>query len=149
VAIRNALRIDPDCLRAGEAGSELELVIPYTEPETTAAALERAAVLTSGLNANVLLVAVHTLPFPAPYVCPSLVHAHLVEQLMDLASHCALAVQPQVVLSRDRMEGFRFAIKAGSTVLLASRRRLWKTQEEKLAAALAEAGYIVALVHIA
>jgi hypothetical protein len=149
VAIRNALHIDTDRLSAGEDGGELELVVPYTEPEITAAALERAAVLTSGLNARVLLVAVHTLPYPSPFVCPALVHAHLVEQLMELASHCALIVQPQVVLARDRMEGFRYAVKAGSTVLLASHRRVWRTQEEKLARALAEAGYVVALVRIA
>jgi hypothetical protein len=149
VEIRGEFRIDPGCLTTGEAGSELELVVPYTGPETTAAALERAAVLTAGLNARVLLLAVHTLPYPVPFVCPSLVHAHLVEQLMDLASRCALAVQPQVVLSRDRMEGFRYALKPGSTVLVAAPRRLWRTQEEKLARALADDGHKVALMHIA
>jgi hypothetical protein len=153
VEIRGEFRIDPGCLTAGESGGELELVVPYTGPETTAAALERAAVLTAGLDARVLLVAVHTLPYPVPFVCPSLVHAHLVEQLLDLASHCALPVQPQVILARDRMEGFRYALKAGSTVLVATHRHawnthLWHTQEEKLARALAEAGHKVALMHI-
>jgi hypothetical protein len=153
VEIRGEYRIDPGCLTAGDAGGELELVVPYTGPETTAAALERAAVLTAGLDARVLLVAVHTLPYPVPFVCPALVHAHLVEQLLELAGHCALAVQPQVILARDRMEGFRFALKAGSTVLLATRRhfwrtRVWQTQEEKLARALAVAGHKVALLHI-
>jgi hypothetical protein len=149
VEIRGEFSIDPGCLSAGEAGGELELVVPYTGPETTAAALDRAAVLTAGLNARVLLVAVHTMPYPVPFVCPSLVHAHLVEQLVELASQCALAVQPQVVLSRDRMEGFRYALKPGSTVLVACPRRLWRTQEEKLARALAQAGHKVALMHIA
>jgi hypothetical protein len=153
VEIRGEFRIDPGCLTAGEAGGELELVVPYTGPETTGAALERAAVLTAGLDARVLLVAVHTLPYPVPFVCPSLVHAHLVEQLLELASHCALPVQPQVILARDRMEGFRYALKPGSTVLLATRRHAWThlchTQEEKLARALAQAGHKVALMHIA
>ena len=90
VEIRGEFRIDPGCLSAGGAGSELELVVPYTGPDTTAAALERAAVLTAGLDARVLLVAVHTLPYPVPFVCPSLVHAHLVEQLLELASRCPL-----------------------------------------------------------
>jgi hypothetical protein len=154
VAIRGEFRIDPVCLTAREAGAELALVVPYTGPETTAVALERAAVLTAGLDARVLLVAVHTLPYPVPFVCPALVHAHLVEQLMELASHCALAVEPQVILARDRMEGFRYALKPGSTVLLASRRsplwqtRLFQTQEERLARALALAGHVVALMHI-
>ena len=151
--IRGEFRIDPGCLTAGEAGGELELVVPYTGPETTGAALERAPALTAGLNARVLLVAVHTLPYPVPFVCPSLVHAHLVEQLLELASHCALSVQPQVILARDRMEGFRYALKPGSTVLLATHRHfwlapVWHTQEEKLARSLAEAGHKVALMHI-
>jgi hypothetical protein len=149
VRIRGEYRIDPDCLNAGEKGSELEVVVPYTGFETTAAALERAGALTAGLDAKVLLLAVHTLPYPSPFVCPAMVHAHLVEQLMELASHCPLAVQPQVVLARDRMEGFRFALKSGSTVLVATRRGILRTQEEKLAHALAEDGHKVALLHIA
>ncbi|MEI9973926.1 MAG: hypothetical protein WDO73_18870 [Ignavibacteriota bacterium] len=46
------------------------------------------------------------------------------------------------------MEGFRYALKSGSTVLVATRRRLWRTQEEKLAHTLAQHGYQVTLVHI-
>jgi hypothetical protein len=95
------------------------------------------------------LIAVHTLPYPAPFVCPTLVHAHLVEQLLDLAGRSPLAVQPQVVLVRDRTEGFRYALKPGSTVLVGSRRRVWRTEEEKLARALAADGHKVALIHIA
>jgi hypothetical protein len=127
----------------------MEVVVPYTGPETTAAVLERAAAFTAGLNARILLIAVHTLPYPAPFVCPTLVHAHLVEQLLDLAGRSPLAVQPQVVLVRDRTEGFRYALKPGSTVLVGSRRRVWRTEEEKLARALAADGHKVALIHIA
>ena len=147
--IRGEFHIDPGTLTAGPGPGELEVVIPYTGPETTSAALARAAQLTSGLDAHVLLIAVHTLPYPVPFVCPSLVHAHLVEQLLELAGACALTVQPQVVLARDRMEGFKYAMHPGSTVLIASHRHFWRTQEEKLARALAEAGHKVALVHIA
>jgi hypothetical protein len=148
VETRGELRIDPGQLAGAEAGSELELVIPYTCPEMTAAALERAAVLTAGLDARILLVAVHTLPYPQPFVCPALVHAQLVEQLMELASRCPLIVQPQVVLTRDRMEGFRYALKPGSTVLVATHRHVWRTQEEKLARALAHDGHKVALLQV-
>jgi hypothetical protein len=149
VEIRGEFHIDPGALTADAGSGELEVVIPFTGPETTSAALARAAALTVGLDARVLLIAVHTLPYPVPFVCPSLVHAHLVEQLMELAAECTLTVQPQVVLARDRMEGFKYAMHPGSTVLLASQRHFWRTQEEKLARSLAEAGHKVALVHIA
>src|SRR5664280_3431732 len=70
-------QIDPGCLNVGAPGGELEVVVPYTGPETTAEALGRVATLTAGLNARVLLVAVHTLPYPLPFVCPTLVHAQV------------------------------------------------------------------------
>jgi len=149
VEVRGEFHVDPGCLEVDEGSSELEIVVPYTGPESTAAALARAEVLTVGFTARVQLIAVHTLPYPVPFVCPSLVHAHLVEQLLELATGCALIVQPQVVLARDRMDGFRYAIKPCSTVLVASRRHMWRTQEEKLARCLADAGHKVALVHIA
>src|ERR1035441_1492981 len=109
-------RIDPGCLESDGVGGELEVVIPYTEPSVTAEVLRRVPALTAGLNARVSLVAVHTLPYPLPFVCTALAHAHLVEQLTDLASCCELPVHPQVVLARDRMEGFRYALKPASTV---------------------------------
>jgi hypothetical protein len=96
-----------------------------------------------------MLIAVHALPYPLPFVCPTMVHAHLVEQLTELASNCPLPVHPQVVLARDLQEGFRYALKPASTVLVATRRHLWRTQEERLARSLAREGHKVVLVYIA
>jgi hypothetical protein len=142
------LRIDPGCLETNGVGGELEVVVPYTEPLVTAEVLRRIPALTAGLNARVSLIAVHTLPYPLPFVCPALVHAHLVEQLTDLAGGCDLPVHPQVVLARDRGEGFRYVLNPASTVLVGSRKHLWRTQEEKLARSLARDGHKVVLVHI-
>jgi hypothetical protein len=141
-------RIDPGHLDVDGVQGELEVVVPYTGPASTQAALERAQALTAGLNARVLLIAVHALPYPLPFVCPTMVHAHLVEQLVELASHCPLPVSPQVVLARDLQEGFRYALKPASTVLVATSRHFWRTQEEKLARSLARDGHRVALVYI-
>jgi len=147
--IISEFQIDPGRLDMGGASGELEVVVPYTGLSSTAAALERVPVLTAGLNARVLLIAVHALPYPLPFVCPTLVHAHLVEQLVDLASRCPLPVSPQVVLARDVQEGFRYALKPASTVLVATSRHFWRTEEEKLARSLAREGHKVALVYIA
>ena len=141
------LRIDPGSfLTSGSA--ELEIVVPYTEWSVTGAALQRATMLAAGLNVRIDLVAVHTIPYPAPARCPALVHARLVEQLIDLAGNCALPVNPQVVMARFWDEGFRYAMKPHSTVLIGTRRRLWRTQEEKLARMLAREGHEVVLLHI-
>jgi hypothetical protein len=142
------LRIDPGCLETDGSGGELEVVVPYTEPSVTAEILRRVPALAAGLNAQITLIAVHTLPYPLPFVCPALVHANLVEQLTDLASHCELPVHPQVVLARDRAEGFRYVLKSSSTVLIGSHKHLWRTQEEKLARFLAHDGHKVVLIHI-
>jgi hypothetical protein len=104
--------------------------------------------LTAGLNARLTLVAVHTVPYAEPYGCPAAVHAHLVEQLVDLASRCPLPVNPQVVLARGRTEGFAYVLKPESIVLLGARKHWWRTEEERLARSLARDGHKVVLLHV-
>ena len=128
--------------------AELEIVVPYTEWSLAAAVLRRAVALTVGLNVRIKLVAVHTSPYPETLGCPALVHARLVEQLVDLAGQCPVPVHPEVVLARYWDEGFRYAMKSGCIVLIGARRRPWRTHEEKLAKLLARHGHQVALVHI-
>jgi hypothetical protein len=147
--VRGALRIDPGSLDTNGVGEDLEIVVPYTERSLTQAVLERAAGLTAGLKAKVMLVAIHTIPYPADFECQSAVYGFLVKQLEDLASQSSLAVEPQVVLARSREEGFRHVLSDRSTVLLATRKHWWRTQEEVLARALVRDGYNVALLHIA
>ena len=110
--------------------------------------MRKAAVLTAGLQARIALVAVHAVPFPADLHCPASTQAFLVDQLTELASECPLPVNPQVVLARSREEGFRYALRPESTVLVGARRRLWRTSEERLARMLVSDGHKVALLHI-
>jgi metal-dependent amidase/aminoacylase/carboxypeptidase family protein len=145
---RGELQIDPGTLEADGSLGELELVVPYTEWSVTEAVMKRAAVMTAGLNARLTLVAVHTVPYPATFSCPISVHAHLVEQLIDLASRSSLPVDPQVVLARSREEGFQHILKPASTVLIGTRRHFWRTAEEKLARRLVRDGHKVALLHL-
>lgn len=142
------LRIDPGNLETGGAGAEIEIVVPYTERALTQAALKRATALAAGLKAAIRLVAVHAIPYPLPFHCPTAQHAHLVEQLVDLASRCPLSVDPQVVLARYRDDGFRHVLKPASIVMIGTRKRLWPTREEKLARSLARDGHQVALLYL-
>ena len=130
------------------AAGEIEIVVPYTEWAVTRAVLDRVVGLTAGLNVAITLVAVHTIPYPATFGCPTAVHAHLVEQLVDLASRCPLPVNPQVVLARSREEGFRHVLRPESTVLVGSRKHWWRSNEESLARSLARDGHKVALLHV-
>lgn len=146
--LRGELQIDPGSIDIGGAGDQMEVVIPYTEWSVTDALLKRAGELTAGLNAKVSLVAVHTTPYPATFGCPASVHAHLVDQLVDLAGRCPLPVTPQVVLARSREEGFQFVLPPHATILVGSRKRPWRTSEERLAHTLARDGHKVVLVHV-
>ena len=120
----------------------------YTEWDLASAVLQRVPALTAGLNAKVTLVAVHTVPYPLPFECPAAAHAHLVEQLVDLASLSPLPVYPQAVLARSRNEGFRFVLKPESMVLIGARKRWHATAEERLARTLAHEGHRVALLYV-
>jgi hypothetical protein len=142
------LSIDPGNLGADAFAGEIELVVPYTEPEVTRAVLARAPALAAGLNARVSLLAVHAMPYPSDFVCPTSAHAFLVDQLVDLAIASALPVSPQVVLARSREDGFRHALKPGSMVLVGTRRHFWRTAEERLAKMLVADGHKVVLLHI-
>jgi hypothetical protein len=50
--------------------------------------MKRAAAFTGKPDATRMLIAVHTVPYPLSFGCPALQHAHLVDQLIDLASRC-------------------------------------------------------------
>ena len=145
---RGHVSIDPVTLDPEEREDEIEIVIPYVEPEVTLAVLQRAASLTTGLQARIKLVAVHTISYSHNGDCSTATHAFLVSQLMELSGACKLPVTAQVVLARSREDGLRYALTAGSTVLVGSRKRLWQTGEERLAQALAIEGHKVALVHV-
>jgi hypothetical protein len=111
--------------------------------------LERAAALTAGLNVQLVLIAVLAIPYPCTFPGPAAIHAHLVEQLQGLADRCTLPVEAHVVLARSREEGFRYALRPDSTVIVGSRKHFWRTSEERLARMLAADGHKVALVHVA
>jgi hypothetical protein len=145
---RGKLSIDPGSIDAGEYAGEVEVVVPYTDSVTTRAVLDRAAGMTAGLSARISLVAIHTVPYPADFECPTARHSFLVEQLVELSSRCPLMVEAQVVLARTREDGFRHALKPESTVLVGSPKRLWRTPEERLARALVLDGHKVVLIHV-
>ena len=148
VKTRGVLSIDPPAILRASQTDTLEVVVPFTEWALSQALMQRVATLTLNLGAVVRLIAVHTIPYPVPFACPAAAHAHLVEQLIDLAARCPIPVRPEVVLARSREEGFQHALKTRSTVLIASHKRPWKTSEERLAASLALAGHNVALLHV-
>jgi len=89
----------------------LQLVIPYTTPELTRAALKSAAMFTHDLRAVVRLVGVHVVPYPCPLDHPDVANEHLKTKLAAVAQVSALPVRAEVVYGRDRQEAFRHVLK--------------------------------------
>jgi len=130
-----------------DATGTLEVVVPYTSPEMTEKVVERAAALSAGLNVLLKLVAVYVAPYPAELRCPAAMEQHLTARLTELGERTSLPSCVHLVVSRDRVEGFRQVLRPGSAVLLGSRKRFWRTREEKLARELTRLGHYVSLIH--
>ena len=140
-------RAPHDMLAAADRGlRRLRLVVPYTTSGLTRKALVEAAGLARGLDAELTLVAVQVVPFPCPLSRPTVDPNHLERRLLAIARTSSLCTRILVVRARDREAGFSKMLPPGSLVLLATKRRWWRTTEERLARSLARAGHSVALM---
>jgi len=132
--------------RLEQAGT-FEVVVPYTGLEITASVVEQAAAFAAGLNVTLKLVAVYVAPYPADLRCPAAIEEHLTARLTELAERTSLPSSVQLIISRDRNDGLRQVLQPASTVLLGTRKRWWRTREERLARDLARQGHHVSLLH--
>jgi len=122
-------------------------VIPYTTPELTEAALRHAGACTD-LNVHVSLVDIQVVPFPRPIDEPTINKEFSQRRLHDLFAKSGLPGRTDVLYTRDWLEAFRHVLEPQSLVILAAKKRWWRTREEKLARALLKAGHQVMLLHI-
>jgi len=129
---------------AAKHQSELDLVVPFTTPDLTRAALAAAARMSAGLNARVRLLRVHIVPAPLDIVQSPIEINFLKEQLSALMPD--IPASRELRFARDWSAGLLTTITGESLVVLAAPRRLWKTKNERLAAALARTGYRVVLI---
>ena len=126
----------------------LQVVIPFTTPELTCAALRHAGVC-SDLDVHVVLVDVQVVPFPCPLEQPPVDQKFSRRRLAELLKETGLPGQAAVLYTRDWLEGFRQVLEPGSLVILATGKRWWPTREHKLARALIKAGHQVMLLRVA
>ena len=123
----------------------LQIVIPFTTPELTLAALRQAELCTD-LNVYVLLVDIQVVPFSCPIDQPPINSEFSKERLRGLLGQTRLPGATGVVYARDRLEGYRQALKPTSLVIVATQKHWWRTREEKLAGALRKSGHQVMLL---
>lgn len=123
------------------------VVIPYTTPELTRAALRHVGVC-SDLDVHVSLVDVQVVPFPCPLDQPPIDNEHSCRRLQELFTESGLPGRAAVLCTRDWHEGFRRALDPKSLVIIATKGRWWPTREKKLARALSKAGHQVTLLPV-
>jgi sugar/nucleoside kinase (ribokinase family) len=124
--------------------AELDLVVPFTTPELTRAALDAADRMGAGLNATLRLVQVHVVPFPLDLNQSPVYIDFLKERISQFRTEIPLA--GEIRLSRDFEAGLLGALGRESVVILATPKRPWRTRNEHLAATLRRAGHKVVLI---
>jgi len=120
---------------------DLEIVVPFTTPQLTRAALREAERLSAGLRAHVHLIKVQVVPYPLDLRHSPVSLDFLRDQLM--AMPCDLPAIVDIHFARDTHPALTAAMKPGAVIVLTSKRRPWRTREERLAAQLRRAGHEV------
>jgi hypothetical protein len=127
------------------AQSALDLVVPFTTPDLTRAALTAAERMGGELHAAVRLIRIQIVPFPMELNQSPVVLDFLREQLLQFRS--SLPVKPEIRLAREFEPALLGALHRESVVVVASKSRPWRTRNERLASALQLAGHKVVLVY--
>ena len=131
-----------------EHGGPLQVFVPYASPELAQQALDAAAALAGSLGAQAVLVAVHVVSPLLPLDEPNVSREFLEKKLESVAERSALPARVEIVFAREQETGFRTVLPQGSLVLIATRKHLWRTAEEKLARFLERAGHSVVLLTV-
>jgi len=146
--VRQVVFEENDQRKSSDIATEvLCVVIPYTSPELTRAALRHAAGCTD-LHVHLHLVDIQVVPFPCPLAEPPINREHSLRRLRALFCESRLPGRAAVLYTRDWLEGFRRVLEPGSLILIATRKRWWPTREEKLARSLTKAGHQVMLLPV-
>jgi hypothetical protein len=127
-----------------QASDSLDLVVPFTTPGLTRAAFEAVNRMGDGLNAAVRLVKVQVVPWQLDIGRSPVYLDFLKDQLERFQSDLPLA--REIRLARELEAGLAGALRSDSIVILATRKRPWKTRTERLAQWLRREGYRVVLV---
>lgn len=124
----------------------LEVVVPFRTIDQTGAALKFAATMGQGLNWSVRLVDVQVVPIQFSNAAPPVGRKFSENRLQVLAEAAGVPVRADLVYARDWEEAFIRLLKPESLVVLAIRKRFWKTAEQRLAERLTKQGHQVILV---
>ena len=130
-------------LQIRTSASGLDIVVPFTTRLLTRAALSAAQRLSAGLLPLIRMVRTQVVPFPLQLDSAPVSTAVLRKELVPLAGE--FGAQVQFLFARDSRKGLLHCVAQNSVVVIATRKRWWKTREERLASWLSAQGCRVVL----
>jgi hypothetical protein len=136
---------------ANGGGRQLRVNVIATTEKGTIAALRAAARLTTNLEAQIILIAVETVPWPCPLEKPPVPVAFLERMLCGLASNAGTGEQEvfiQLYLCRNPRESLRKVLRPESLVLIGGQSRWWSRREWHLYTFLGGLGHRVIFVDV-
>lgn len=127
--------------------SVFQVVVVFTDFDRTKKALAAAAHLSSDLTAEIELLIPKTVPLPFSLLDPPVGLDFMVRQIESLGSSITANLHVQICLCRDREAVLARALAPNSTVVIGGRkRRLFTTEEQRLAHKLESDGHTVIFI---
>jgi len=128
-----------------EGSQRLRINVLFTTPQETRLALQRAAKLSTGLGAEILLIVPQIVPFPLELDNPPVPLGFASEQMCALVESIDADLDGHIYLCRDRLQTFLHVLRTNSITVLGLKRRWFFSKSERLARALRRKGHHVIL----
>src|ERR1700730_11365029 len=126
--------------------STVDIVVPYTNPQLTRLAVRQAEELAAKLPSKIRVWRLHGVPFPDDLRYPPVALDILREQTRQIARGVKTS-EITLVLTRDPEAALLKTLRPGSIVVIGTKKRWWRTAQERLAKLCERHGYQVALVY--
>ena len=125
--------------------AKFEVDVIFTGFRSTLAAMQTASELTRNLDARIRLLVMQNVPLSWSVDCPPVSLNFIEERCRRMALQCAEAceVKIDVYLCWDKWQALRQALSPRSLIVIGGKRRLWSSQEQKLARRLESEGHRV------
>ena len=125
--------------------SPVSVFVISTSPELLNSSLAAAIQLTHELGAQIEVLAPYVVPYPLDLAHPPVEPSFLENKLLSESALLAEVEKVRILLCRDEADAVLGALAPKSIVVLAVRKRWWKTREDCLADALSHAGHQVVI----
>ena len=129
-----------------ESDSPLEVNVLFTSTRATIAATKAAGKLADHLGARIRIIAPQVVPFPLPLSEPTIKPEFTASRIHAMLSQYSVDADVQVCLCREKLNGSIAVLKPHSLIVIGGRRRLWRTEEYRLARVLRRRGHEVVFI---